>query len=130
MLTTNFPKPERSVARAVSHGVRPAHRRALAIPPRRVAPADAGQPLRERVADAFRAMAHGAGASDAHESTLGFYRAGGQAWARGLEARHDLRAQVAEAFRATARGARPAAAQARALGFYRAGGHAWASRLG
>ena len=44
----------------------------------------AARSMRRRVAQAFRAMAHGIGESSAYAHTVAFYRSGGQEWTKQL----------------------------------------------
>ena len=90
------------------------------------------QDTRQRVAQAFRNMAHGVTAPLAESQTSAFYRSGGQEWARTLSQPrgHDLNARVIDAFQAMAHGAHDTTAHARTLHFYRSSGQSWAQNLG
>jgi hypothetical protein len=109
-------------------------RRVLRRRPVAAAPAAIPAPapdVREGVAAAFRAFAHGVEPKPAHAQAAAFYRSGGQDWARSLGEDDDAvsREGVASAFRAMAHGIVPDAAANAMVRFYRSSGHGWARGL-
>jgi hypothetical protein len=88
--------------------------------------------LRARVADTFRAQAHGTLANEAAAQATAFYRATNHAWTRALAAPQagDTRARVASAFRRFARGVEAKAAYPASVAYYRSSGHDWTRHFG
>jgi hypothetical protein len=90
------------------------------------------QDARDRVAEAFRALANGVEPGAAQAQAATFYRSSGQVWARSLDGKGEpvSRAHVAAAFGAMAHGVDPNAARAATLHFCRASGRDWTRGLG
>jgi hypothetical protein len=90
------------------------------------------QDARDRVAEAFRALANGVEPAAAQAQAATFYRSSGQVWARSLAGKGEpvSRAHVAAAFGAMAPGVDPNAAREATLHFYRSSGHDWTRGLG
>ncbi|HTO90183.1 MAG TPA: hypothetical protein VMJ70_03550 [Candidatus Sulfotelmatobacter sp.] len=95
------------------------------------APASIQRPARDRVAEAFRALANGVEPGAARAQAATFYRSSGQVWARSLDGKGEpvSRAHVAAAFGAMAHGVDPNA-RAATLHFCRASRRDWTRGLG